>query len=80
MKNQYDKITEAHTMSKILMMEKIVKLQRETEDLERKKQQYYKIKAEKQRSATINQTQLVRKIERNRLNSFSMSRALKNEL
>lgn len=80
MKNQYEKITEAHNVSKILMMEKIVKLQRETEDLERKRNQYYQSKAERQRSSVIHQTNLIKKIERSRMNSFCTSKALKDEL
>ena len=50
MKNQINKINDVHMVSKILMMEKIVKRQKELEDWEEKRSINYRIRAQRNRA------------------------------
>jgi uncharacterized protein (DUF342 family) len=65
MRNQINKINDAHMMSKILMMEKILKLGMENESMERKRMQCNKIREHKNRVTNISQS-LFEKKQRNR--------------
>lgn len=53
LQSQIQKINDAHNVSKLLMMEKIVKLQRETAELERKKNKCFEAKIEKERASNF---------------------------
>lgn len=44
LRSQIEKINDAHNVSKLLMMEKIVRLQRETEEMEKKRNNCFKVR------------------------------------
>lgn len=78
MRNQIEKINEAHMVSKILMLEKIVKKEKEAEDMINKKNKYFRIRAEKYR-AMINK-RVDSRGERIRHMSMLESKALKDSV
>ena len=80
MKNQIQKINEAHMMSKILMLEKIVKKEKQAEDMIKKKNQYFRIRAEKYRSLLNKSDRNISREQRNRQMSMIDSRNLKNQI
>ena len=67
-------------MSKILMLEKIVKKEKETEDMIKKKNQYFRIRAEKYRSLLNKSDRNISREQRNRHISMVDTKNLKDSI
>lgn len=56
MKNQIDKINDAHMMTKILTIEKMIKAKMEHDELEKRKNTIFRIREEKNRASLLNRS------------------------
>jgi hypothetical protein len=56
LKNQIDKINDAHMMTKILTIEKMIKVKMEHDELEKRKNNIFRIREEKHRASLLNRS------------------------
>jgi RNA-binding protein YhbY len=56
LRNQIDKINDAHTITKILTIEKMIKVKMEHDDMEKKKNIIFRIREDKHRASLVNRS------------------------
>lgn len=56
LRNQIDKINDAHMMTKILTIEKMIKAKMEHEGLEKRKNMIYRIREDRNRASLLNRS------------------------
>ncbi len=56
MRNQMDKINQSHMLARILMMQKMVKIQKENQTMENKRNQYFRIREERDRAMYVSKS------------------------
>ena len=56
LKNQIEKLNEAHMMTKLLTIEKMIKAKQEHEGLEKRRNSIFRIREEKRRASLLNQS------------------------
>ena len=56
LKNQIDKLNDAHMMTKLLTIEKMIRAKQEHDDLERRRNSIFRIREEKRRASLLNQS------------------------
>jgi hypothetical protein len=78
LKNQIDKINDAHMMTKILTIEKMIKAKMEHDELEKRKNTIFRIREEKNRASLLNRSRNEYKTEKLRQMSLLESKIIKD--
>lgn len=77
---QTEKVSDVYKMNKILMMEKILRMQREADDLSKKKDQCQRIRAQKMQSVHLTKLRIAQKSEDAKLRSLNETQWIRRNL